>query len=337
MSKTQFRWISFSGRALAIVALMTTGGFLLHAQTTGTNSASGAQNISAQEPVFHLQPLAADEQTDGSGGAYSSSLSSSGLSDSDAPNTQVALNTGNPFHFFNAQYGGGHQRYGRPKYHGANTNADGSPKWDFFVGGGFGVPIGDQFNYATTSWAFGGGGGRMWNAHFGANIEFNYDHFGMTGSTLQNQQSLYNKSLALYNSQVPPQNQVGLISGLDGNNHIWSFSLQPIYNLPSGEGMGVYITGGAGYYHKVANFTVPSIGTYCDPFYGCYAYTANQVIDHYTSNAFGVNGGVGVTYKFSRFSSQRLYAEVRYVHLFNSYRPGVTNATWTPQNDVNPN
>jgi hypothetical protein len=113
--------------------------------------------------------------------------------------------------------------------------------------------------------------------------------------------------------------------------------LQPIYNLPSGEGMGVYITGGAGYYHKVANFTVPSIGTYCDPFYGCYAYTANQVIDHYTSNAFGVNGGVGVTYKFSRFSSQRLYAEVRYVHLFNSYRPGVTNATWTPQNDVNPN
>jgi hypothetical protein len=314
---------------------MATGGFLLQAQTPGTNGASTAQSISAQEPIFHLQPAAGGE-ADSSGEVYSSSLSSSGLNESNAPNTQVALNTGNPFHFFNAQYGGGRQRYGRPKYHGANTNADGSPKWDFFVGGGLGIPIGDQFNYATTSWAFGGGGGRMWNAHFGANIEFNYDHFGLTGQTLKNQQALYNYTIALYNRQNPG-NPVSPIAGLDGNNHIWSLSLQPIFNLPSGEGMGVYVTGGAGYYHKVTNFEVPAIGTYCDPFYGCYSYTANQVIDHYTSNALGVNGGLGFTYKFSRFSSQRLYAEVRYVHLFNSYRPGVTIDNVTPGNASDPN
>jgi hypothetical protein len=229
------------------------------------------------------------------------------------------------------QYGGGRQRYGRPKYRGSNTNADGSPKYDFFVGGGFAPPVGDQFNYATLSWGFGGGGGRMFNAHFGVNAEFNYDHFGLTGSALNDQQNLYNYSIALYNQQNPG-NPVSPISGLDGNNHIWSFTLQPIYNIKSGEGMGFYVTGGGGFYHKVTNFQVPALGTYCDPFYGCYSYTANQTIDHYTSNAFGLNGGLGVTYKFSRFSGQRLYAEVRYVYLLNSYRPGVTIDTVNPGN-----
>src|SRR6185437_4383427 len=336
MSKTQVRWISFSGRALATVALMTTGGFLLHAQTAGTSGTPLVQGVSAPEPIFNLQ-TATNGASDASGDAYSSSLSSSGLNEPDAAGTEVALNTKAPFHFFNAmQYGGGRQRYGRPKYRGGNTNADGSAKYDFFVGGGFGMPVGDQFNYATTSWAFGGGGGRMFNAHAGVNIEFNYDRFGMGRSTLTNQEDLYNYSIALYNQQNP-SNPVQFIQGLDGNNHVWSFSLQPIYNIKSGEGIGAYVTGGGGFYHKVANFTVPSIGTYCDPFYGCYQYTANQIIDHYTSNAFGINGGLGITYKFSKFSNQRLYAEVRYVYLLNSARPGVTFSTVTPQNASDPN
>jgi hypothetical protein len=338
MSKTQSRWISFSGRTLAAVALMTTGGFLLHAQTAGTSgTAPATQGVSAQEPTFPLQVAATDGQAGSSDEAYSSSLTSSGLSESDAPKTQVALNTENPFHFFNAmQYGGGRQRYGRPKYRGGNTNADGSPKYDFFVGGGFGMPVGDQFNYSTIGWGFGGGGGRMFNAHAGVNIEFNYDHFGMTNGTLNNQLSLYNQSINYYND-LNPQNPADDLSSLGGTSHVWSFSLQPIYNIKNGEGIGAYVTGGAGYYHKVADFTVPTIGTYCDYYYGCYQYEANQTIDHYTSNAFGVDGGFGVTYKFSRFSAERLYAEVRYVHTFNSYRPGVTNATWTPANDANPN
>lgn len=330
MSKTQSRGISFSGRTLAVVALMTTGGFLLHAQTTGTSTTSSVQAVSAQEPIFHLQTATA-AKTDDSGEGYSSSLSSSGVSDSDVPSTQVASNLESPFHFFNAQYGGGRQRYGKPKYRGGNTNADGSPKYDFFAGGGLGIPVGDQFNFASLSWGFGGGGGRMFNAHFGVNAEFNYDHFGLTGSTLTNQQNLYNYSINQFNLQNPG-NQAPFIQGLDGNNHIWSLTLQPIYNIKSGDGMGFYVTGGGGYYHKVTNFTVPTTSEQCDPFFGCFQFTANQVIDHYTSNAFGINGGVGVTYKFSRFANQRLYAEVRYVYLFNSLRQGVTIDTVTPEN-----
>jgi opacity protein-like surface antigen len=163
------------------------------------------------------------------------------------------------------------------------------------------------------------------------NIEFQYDHFGMTGATLNNQEALYNYAIALYNSQNP-SNPVSPITGLDGNNHVWSFSLQPIYNVKAGEGVGAYVTGGVGFYHKVANFTEPEEGEYCSPFYGCYDYEANQVIDHYSSNAFGIDVGGGLTYKFSRFANERLFAEVRYVYNFNSYKPGVTIDNVDPSN-----
>jgi hypothetical protein len=105
-----------------------------------------------------------------------------------------------------------------------------------------------------------------------------------------------------------------------------SLSLQPIVNLRSGEGLGAYITGGVGYYHKVANFTLPQEEEYCDPYYGCEEYEAPENIDHYTSNAAGFDGGFGVTYKFSRFANERLYAEVRYVYMANQYKPGLTVA-----------
>lgn len=306
MSKTQSRWILFSGRALASVVMFTVGG-LLHAQTPRTNQAAPTANVAAQEPILNLQTSVASGD-----GQYSSSEMSAG----NLQSPELASNTPPAFHFFNAmQYGGGRQRYGRPKYHGGNTNPDGSPKYDFFVGGGFNMPEGTQSNYLTTGWGFGAGGGRMFNAHVGVNLEFNYDHFGMTQSTINNYAALYGD----------PTNS----NGFGANSHVWSFSLQPIYNIRSGEGIGAYVTGGVGFYHKVANFTLPETG--CDPnlyyYYGeCFPVAENVNIDHYTSNAPGFDGGFGLTYKFSRFTNERLYAEVRYVYVANQYKAGLTTA-----------
>lgn len=300
------QWISFGARALAATALLT-GGLFLHAQTSGTPataaSATALQGVSAQQPIFNLQDAALTSSDD----SYSSSSAQMDTS-------EVASNATEPFHFLNAmQYGGGRQRYGRPRYRGGNTNADGSPKYDFYVGGGFGMPIGDQFNYATTGWGFHGGGGRMFNKMVGVNLEFSYDHFGLTNSTLDQQSDYYFGD---------PTNS----NGLGGNTHVWSFSLQPIVNLRSGEGIGAYITGGVGFYHKVTNFTLPQEEEYCDPYYGCGVYEAPANVDHYTSNAPGFDGGFGMTYKFSRFASERLYAEVRYVYMANQYKAGITTA-----------
>lgn len=308
MSKTQARWISFSGRTLATVALIATGGFVLHAQSTQP-SRMPAPTVSAQEPILNLQT--ADSQQ-----AYSSS-------DAEQAGTEIAANTTNPFESLNAmQYGGGRQRYGRPRYRGGNTNADGSPKYDFYVGGGFGMPVGTQSNYLSTGWGFHGGGGRMFNKMVGVNLEFSYEHFGMTGATVNTQSEYYFDDTAAD-------------TGLTANSHVWSLSLQPIVNLRSGEGIGAYITGGVGFYHKVANFELPQEEEYCDPYYGiCEPIEVEGVIDHYTSNAPGFDGGFGVTYKFSRFASERLYAEVRYVFVANQYKPGLT-ATNAPNYNGN--
>ena len=222
-----------------------------------------------------------------------------------------------PFNFVNAMQYGGRQSYGRPRYRGGNTNSDGSAKWVFFGGGGVGVPTQDTSNYLTTGWGLQVGGGRQFNAHFSVPIQFDYDHFGFTQNTLNNQVTIYNSPYVF---------GAGAISTLGGSSHVWSFSLDPTYNFYSGEGMGAYVVGGVGFYHKTANFTIPATGTYCDYYYGCYQYQANETIDKYTSNAPGFSGGFGVTYKFSKFSNERLYAEARYVYVLNEAKAGFTVA-----------
>jgi hypothetical protein len=204
------------------------------------------------------------------------------------------------------------RRYGRPNYSDSHTNSDGSARYDFFVGGGFTLPAGGSHSYLAPSYNIQVGAGRNFNKTFGVNVQFDYDNFGFQTSTLNNQ-------LALYNSLGATDQNGDPLSVLGGNSHIWSFTVDPIMNYYTSDTWGAYVTGGGGFYHKTANFTVPTIGTECELF-GCFQFQANQSIDKYTSNAFGVNAGLGVTYKASRFSSIRFYAEGRYVYTFNSAR-----------------
>jgi hypothetical protein len=204
-----------------------------------------------------------------------------------APSPTLDASLVQPLNFANyMQYGGGQRaRYGRPRYRGANTNADGSSKYTFFAGVGLSQPVGNTWHYLTPSYAF---------------------------------------QTYIYNYGVPTSEQ---LSGLDGTSHVWSFSIDPTYTFLQGEKWGAYGVAGVGFFHKTANFTIPATGEYCDLYYGCYAYTANETIDKYTSNAPGVDGGLGLTYKFSRFSNERFYAEVRYVVVLDSQRKGITVAT----------
>lgn len=200
------------------------------------------------------------------------------------------------------------RRYGRrPVYADSSHNADGSNKYSFYGGAGFTIPVGGTANYLSPSYSIQVGGGRNFNKKLGVMVEFDWDNFGIQGSTLNNQYNLYNSLGA------------GLTS-LDGYSHVWSFSLDPTYTFWQAEKQGAYVIGGIGFYHKITTFTTPSLGAYCSPYYGCYTYQANQPIDSYTSNAPGVNAGVGYTYKPSQFGNLKLYAEARYVYTFNSAR-----------------
>jgi hypothetical protein len=216
------------------------------------------------------------------------------------------------------------RRYGRPNYSDSHSNPDGSPKYTFLGGIGLPLPIGNTHKYETPSWAFQVGGGRNFNKNFGVIAQFDYDHFGLQGATLANQSYVYDYYCTAAAQAAGACSPV--TGSLDGNNHVWSFTLNPTYTLATEGSLGAYAVAGVGFYHKVTNFTVPSTGYYYDPYYGPIAYQANQVIDHYTSNAPGVNAGLGLTYKFSKFSNQRFFAEARYVVVFNSQRYGVTPA-----------
>jgi hypothetical protein len=197
------------------------------------------------------------------------------------------------------------RRYGRPNYSDSHTNPDGSNKYAFQVGGGFGIPVGGAHNYLTTGWGFEAGVGRNFNKRLGVMAQFDYDHFGFQNSTLVNQLNIYNGPFFEYGL---PQ--------LGGNSTIWSFTLNPRYTFYESDNYGAYVVAGVGFYHKTANFTVPTIVSD-----GFFEFQANQTVDRYTSNAPGFSAGFGLTYKFSRFASQRLFMEARYVFIDNSPRP----------------
>jgi hypothetical protein len=249
-------------------------------------------------------------------------------------NTNLAMNV-KPFDFLNAmQYGSG-SRSGAPRYRGGNSNPDGSNKWVYEVGVGLTAPVQDTSTYLKPSYSFGAGFGRQWSKHIAALLQFDWDNLGFQNSTLANQLSLYNTIIGYCNAShsCGTTTTIPTLSSVGGTSHVWSFTIDPTFTIKSGEGVGAYVVAGTGFYHKTANFTTPASGVYCDPYYGyCYSYTANSTIDKYTSNAVGVNGGLGVTYKFSRFSNERFFAEVRYVYIANSQKTGLTTSTVTSSN-----
>lgn len=204
------------------------------------------------------------------------------------------------------------RRYGRPNFSDRMHNPDGSKKYVFEVGGGFDTPTGSTGKDLTINWKLQAGVGYNFNKRFGVMLEYNYDKFNDSSSNLLRQ---YNR----YNSLNITDENGNLVSfaGLDGTTHVWSLTVNPMYTYYQGDSFGAYVIGGGGFYRKVANFTLPQQGYYCDYFGFCYSFTSNQVFDHYSNNAGGLNGGLGFTYKMGRFSSSQLYAEARYAWVNN--------------------
>jgi len=219
--------------------------------------------------------------------------------------------------------------YNRPTYSDNSHNKDGSNKYTFLVGGGFTLPTGITRNDLKTNFNLQGGVGRNFSNNVGLIAQFDFANFGIQNSTL-------NTLLATYNSIGAVDQNGNPFSQLGGSSHVWSLTINPIYYISQSDSSGIYVVGGFGYYHKTANFTIPAVGTYCDPYYGCDQYQANQSVDKYTSNAFGVNAGIGFTHRLSPFASQRLFVEARYVFVDNQPRPYSLGSTTSSYFNVFP-
>jgi hypothetical protein len=294
------RTLPIARRTLALAALLGAGLTLAQAQ-----QAAGTPDAAAALPTLNLHM-----PSDAREAMFSSSSEQNEIAFAEDHIDFLGLNDRQP---------PPRRSYGRPRYRGGNTNPDGSNKYLFLIGGGYTQPLGNTHKYLTPSWGFQVGGGRNWNKNFGVTAQFDWDNFGFQGNVLANQ-------LAIYNS--PNVFGAGAISTLDGTTHIWSLTLNPTFTIAQGDsGLGAYVVVGGGFYHKRADFTTPTIGLEEDQFGNIFQFQANQTVDDYDSNAPGVNAGLGLTYKVSRFSGERLYAEARYVYIANPQRAGFTVAT----------
>jgi Outer membrane protein beta-barrel domain len=169
------------------------------------------------------------------------------------------------------------------------------PRFTYNLGAGFISPVGTTGRHLDEGWKVGGGFGINFNKWVGANIDLNYNRFGINGATLDR------------------------IGFPDGNVHVFSATLDPIVHLNQGGNVDIYFTGGGGLYHQTQEFTQPSVSTFTayDPFFGYFypvAVPTTQILSSYSVNKPGVDAGMGIA--FGNKWHGKFFAEARYNRIF---------------------
>jgi opacity protein-like surface antigen len=168
------------------------------------------------------------------------------------------------------------------------------PRFTFDIGGGFTQPVGHTGTQLDNGWNIGGGFGVNFSQYVGAMVQLDYNGLGINNATL---------------------NRVGFPGG---DVRIFSATLDPIVHLTPRGHFDLYLIGGGGLYHRMQDFTQPSVATFTafDPFFGFYtaAVPTNEVLASYSVNKPGVNGGAGIA--FGTKWHAKLFAEARYHRIF---------------------
>jgi hypothetical protein len=175
---------------------------------------------------------------------------------------------------------------------------------NFFFEGGFGFnpPIS---NSVGNGWNLLVGAGVHVTPNFAVPIEYQFIHDGLAQYII---------------------NQVGTQGG---NVHIWSFGIDPIFDIAPKASNDFFVQGGGGFYRKVTNFTNPNLQYYCDYYYGCGYVQVSQVVAHYSSNQGGFNFGGGYYHRFGGIygtGKMKFFAEARYLDILT---PAVTATSST--------
>ncbi len=173
----------------------------------------------------------------------------------------------------------------------------------FEASGGFNAPAGDKA-YITWGGQFTVGAGYKFTPHVAALIEYQFMDDKLPGRII---------------SEAIDQ------PGAGGHDHIWSFTVDPVYDFFPAAKNDLYATGGGGFYRKVTSFTNVAIGTFCGGYgyyyYGGCGYAAyNEVVGHFSSNQGGWNIGGGYQYRLGgRYDTSRVsfFTEVRYVDVLS--------------------
>lgn len=169
------------------------------------------------------------------------------------------------------------------------------PPLTYSIGAGFSQPVGDAGRNLNTRWNMEAGAGYNFLPYLGTMLDFNFNSFGVNGTTLSN-------------LNVP-----------DGSVHVWSFTLDPVLRFKPKGRVAPYIIGGGGIYHRDDQFAQPSggyvpvtapVGYFSDSMMG------DQVLGYHSVNKPGVDIGAGID--FDTGKRIKIYAEARYNRMFIS-------------------
>jgi hypothetical protein len=165
-------------------------------------------------------------------------------------------------------------------------------KWNVEVASGVAATTGDISDRLTKGWNIDLGTGYEINKTFEVDGHFTFNRLGVSDRVLQ----------AL---QVP-----------DGRARLMSLNVGPKIHFPIANRVRGYVTGGVGWYRRTVEFTEPTLGVIdiIDPWWGYLGSAivpSNQVLGSVSDNAWGVNGGGGVSVGLGQ-SGAELFAEVRY-------------------------
>ncbi len=178
-------------------------------------------------------------------------------------------------------------------YHGYNRHATGwKNHLSFEGGGGADAPYGPDSKVITWGPQVTLGAGWKFTSHLSALVEYQF---------------IDDKLPAFLTRQA---------GSAGGNAHIWSFTVDPVYDLFPKRASDIYLTGGGGFYRKLTSFTDPQPVTYC--YYFCYGGYSNVTVSHFSSNQGGINGGLGLSHRLGSpdmggVSRLRIYVEARYL------------------------
>jgi opacity protein-like surface antigen len=153
-----------------------------------------------------------------------------------------------------------------------------------------------------------------WNGTFGVTFNLN-EHLGIQGEYIY---ARMNGPAKTVNISLSPGGAVSSTQLIESNQqmHIGSFNL--VYRGGNRDsGLGGYVLGGLGIYHRMIQLTSPAIGytTFCDPYwYVCYpaAVSVDNILGDRSSNDFGIDFGGGITFGHEA----KFYVETRYHYVW---------------------
>jgi hypothetical protein len=191
------------------------------------------------------------------------------------------------------------------------------PRFNFNVGGGYGVGRGDVGSFVGNSFFAVGGAGMNLNRMFGFNGEYMYYDLGIRPSVSLGQN----------------------LQSTSGSLH--SFSLNGIVRAPYRfGGLSPYGIFGVGFYDRRVSSNTGKVapGTPCQPSWtwwdvacyynpnsGQYDTRTQQTLLSNSKIAGGYNYGGGITYPLHRWHNAKVYAEYRY---HKAYQSDVVTIVW---------